>query len=312
MKDDMTCSPTPRLSLGPVLYYWQRDQMLDFYARIAGTAVDIVYLGETVCSKRRALRPDDWIELAKTLADSGKEVVLSTLTLIESGSQLGAMKALCERHGFTIEANDMGAVNCLAGGRPFVTGPSVNIYNQRTLKVLAGLGLKRWVLPLELSRDTLADIQRQRPQHIETEVFAYGRMPLAYSARCFTARAHNLPKDDCQFRCLDYPGGMLLSTRESQPFLVLNGIQTQSASVCNLITEIEDIKALGVDVLRISPQPAYTERIIDIFSQCLRGDCISRDAGLALAEMMPGEGCNGYWHGVAGMDNSDGRGVACS
>jgi len=88
---------------------------------------------------------------------------------------------------------------------------------------LAKQGLKRWVLPVELSRQTLADMQRLRPDGVETEVLVYGRLPLAYSARCFTARAHNLPKDDCQFRCLDYPDGLPLSTREGEDFLVLNG-----------------------------------------------------------------------------------------
>ena len=48
-----------KLSLGPILYYWERERVLDFYAQAAGWPVDIVYLGEAVCSKRRALRPDD-------------------------------------------------------------------------------------------------------------------------------------------------------------------------------------------------------------------------------------------------------------
>ena len=39
-----------KLSLGPVLYYWQRETLFDFYEQIADTAVDIVYLGEAVCS----------------------------------------------------------------------------------------------------------------------------------------------------------------------------------------------------------------------------------------------------------------------
>lgn len=291
-----------RISLGPVLYYWSRDELMDFYARIAETEVDIVYLGETVCSKRRALRSEDWIQLAERLTAAGKEVVLSTLTLIEAGSELGAMKRLCENGRYTVEANDMGAVNMLSGKHSFTTGPSVNIYNPHTLKVLAKLGLKRWVLPVELSRQTLADMQQQRPDGVETEVLVYGRLPLAYSARCFTARAHNLPKDDCQFRCLDYPDGLLLSTRENEDFLVLNGIQTQSARSCNLIGEIDDMRALGVDILRISPQSRHIERVIQAFHKRLHGDCSVDEAGNILETLMPGESCNGYWHGTSGME----------
>lgn len=295
-------NPATRISLGPVLYYWRRDDLIDFYARIADTEVDIVYLGETVCSKRRAMRSEDWMLLAEQLTTAGKEVVLSTLTLIEAGSELGAMKRLCDNGRFTVEANDMGAVNMLSGRYPFTTGPSVNIYNPQTLRVLAKQGLKRWVAPVELSRQTLADIQQLRPEGVETEVLVYGRLPLAYSARCFTARAHNLPKDDCRFRCLDYPDGLLLSTRESEDFLVLNGIQTQSARSCNLIAEIDDMRALGVDILRISPQHTHSERIIQAFHSRLHGGCSIDEARNILEPLMPSGSCNGYWHGLSGMD----------
>ena len=292
----------PRLSLGPVTYYWPRETLFDFYAGIAESPVDIVYLGETVCSKRRLLKHADWLELAASLQAAGKEVVLSTLTLLEAGSELSALRRLCEQQDFMVEANDMSAVQLLSGKRAFVTGPSVNIYNARTLSVLAGVGLQRWVLPVELSRDTLAAMQAECPAGVETEVFAWGRLPLAYSARCFTARAHNLPKDDCQFRCLDYPDGLLMSTREDESFLVLNGIQTQSAKTLNLIGELDDLAQLQVDVLRISPQSGHTELIIDTFHRCLQGDITTTEAETRLGKVMPVGACNGYWYGDAGMD----------
>ena len=294
---------TPKLSLGPVPYLWSRETLLDFYHGIASSSVDIVYLGETVCSKRRSLKHGDWLELAATLQAAGKEVVLSTLTLLEAGSELGSLQHLCEQQDFMVEANDMSAVQLLSGNKPFVTGPAVNIYNARTLSMLAGLGLQRWVLPVELSRDTLADMQADRPGGVETEVLVFGRLPLAYSARCFTARAHNLPKDDCQFRCLDYPDGLLLSTREDESFLVLNGIQTQSARTLNLISELDDLRQLGVDVLRISPQSGHTEVIIDTFHRCLQGDITAVEAETQLGKLLPVGPCNGYWYGDAGMDS---------
>jgi collagenase-like PrtC family protease len=297
-------TPTlPKLSLGPVPYYWSRETLLDFYQRIATTPVDIIYLGETVCSKRRSLKHTDWLGLAANLQAAGKEVVLSTLTLLEAGSELGSLRRLCEEQDFMVEANDMSAVQLLSGSTAFVTGPAVNIYNSRTLSVLAGLGLQRWVLPVELSRDTLADIQSERPAGVETEVFAWGRLPLAWSARCFTARAHNLPKDDCRFRCLDYPDGLLLSTREDEPFLVLNGIQTQSARTLNLIGELDDLIALGVDVVRISPQSRHTEAIIEAFHACLQDRAGIAGAMTELGKFQLAGSCNGYWHGDAGMDS---------
>jgi len=293
---------TLKLSLGPVQYYWSRQTIFDFYKQIANTKIDIVYLGETVCSKRKLMRRDDWLEVAELLKTSGKEVVLSSMNLIEANSELIAIKSLCENTDYTIEANDLSAVQLLKD-RDFVTGPSVNIYNPATLKMLANHGLKRWVLPVELSKASLADMQLERPAGVETEVIVYGRLPLAYSARCFTARSHNLPKDDCQYRCLDDPDGLMLSTQENEKFLVLNGIQTQSAKTSNLILDLDELHQLNVDVLRISPASRHTEKIIDLFYKTLHESYPAKSANAELQKLMPAGGsCNGYWHGANGMD----------
>lgn len=144
---------TPRLALGPVPYYWSRNDLESFYAQVAGWPVDIVYLGETVCSKRRSLSTNQWLDLAEGLRDHGKEVVLSTLNLIEAESELTALRRLCRNGRFPVEANDLGAVRLLMDiGTAFVTGPTLNIYNSATLAVLARGGLRRWALPVELSR----------------------------------------------------------------------------------------------------------------------------------------------------------------
>jgi len=84
----------PKLSLGPVLYYWSRETLLDFYERMADTPIDIIYLGETICSKRKSLATSDWLALAERLATAGKEVVLSTLTLLEAESELKTLQPL--------------------------------------------------------------------------------------------------------------------------------------------------------------------------------------------------------------------------
>jgi collagenase-like PrtC family protease len=296
-------TPKPiRLSLGPVVYYWSRDELLAFYENVADLPVDIVYLGETVCAKRRSLRLDDWLALGEQLVHAGKEVILSSLALIEAESELKTLRRLCANGRFLVEANDMAAVQLLAGDGGFVAGPFVNIYNQQTLAALARLGLRRWVMPVELSRDTLATMQNERPGGVETEVFAYGRLPLALSARCFTARADKLPKDDCQYRCLDYPDGMLLSTQDEARFLALNGIQTQSAQTYTLLDQIDDIQALGVEVLRISPQSHHVPAIIQTFADVIAARRDSADAEAELIGYMPTGPCNGYWAGRPGLD----------
>ncbi len=287
-----------KLALGPLLYYWPRQQVFDFYEAIASTAVDIVYLGETVCARRHELRVQDWADIAKKLAAAGKQAILGTQTLIESESDLKTLRRVIDEKDFLAEANDMGAVRILhAEKRPFVAGPFLNVFNSATLAMLARLGATRWVMPVEMSAEALRALQTDRPAGMETEVFAYGRLPLAFSARCFTARHYNLNNDDCQFKCLDHAEGLTLKTREGQDFLTINGIQTMSAQSYNLLHEIPDMLQMRIDIARISPQKAHIGEIIAAFDAARRGEPVEIDGSAwnACGQV------DGYWFGDAGI-----------
>ncbi len=292
-----------KLALGPLLYYWPRQETLAFYADIATSPVDTVYLGETVCSRRHELRLDDWFGLARDLAAAGKEVVLSTQSLIESESDLKTLRQIAGQGDFRVEANDMGAVRLLEANQVtnWIAGPTLNIFNPQTLDLLMAAGARRWVVAPEISGADLAAVRAGLAAPIDTEVYAYGRLPLAYSARCFTARHFNLQKDACEFRCLSVEDGIVLRTREGEPFLTLNGIQTQSARVHNLLADLPNL-AGRAEVLRISPQGAHTLDIVTLFRAALDAKLTPAAALEASRDYMPEAPCNGFWHGQPGVE----------
>ena len=287
-----------KYSLGPVLWYWPTETLADFYQAAAQSSADIIYLGESVCSKRRATRFNQWMELARPLAESGKQVVFSTLALVQSTSELQEIKRYVDNGEFLIEANDLGTVNMAAEQKlPFVVGHALNCYNAVTLRMLLRLGMTRWCMPVELSRDWLLGIQQQCDElgihgKFETEVLAYGHLPLALSARCFTARSENKPKDDCETCCINYPQGRRVLSQENQQVFVLNGIQTMSGYCYNLGNDLTSMHGL-VDVVRLSPEDKQTLTLIDRFRANEQGQ-----APLMVAQR---NDCNGYWRKLAGM-----------
>lgn len=281
-----------RLTLGPLQYFWPRARVMEFYHEASTWPVDVIYLGETVCSKRRELGTRDWIALAEELAGSGREIVLSSLALLEAESELSALTRLVGNGRFLVEANDMSAVQLLRErGLPFVGGPALNVYNHAALRLLCEDGLRRLVLGVEQGRALVEEFRATGEPLPELEIAAWGRLPLAYSARCFTARALDLAKDDCGFRCIEYPDGLPLASRDGTPFLTINGIQVQTGGHCDLGPDLDDLRDAGIGLLRLYPQAEGMAGMVARFRRAL-------DSGFAPARLGTE---NGYWHGAAGM-----------
>lgn len=290
-----------KISLAPLAYYWSKEETLRFYVDAMQWPVDIVYLGEVTCSRRHLMKLDDWLAVALELRNAGKEVVLSSLTLIDSEADRRNMHRLVDKaseQGLLIEANDFSAVRAMQG-RPFVAGPHLNVYHADTLRWLAGLGARRFTPPIELGHEDLAAIQAQRPVGMETEVQVWGRLALAFSSRCFTARHHRLRKDSCEFRCEQYPDGLPLATRDGKDFLTINGIQTQSSTCLDLGAQVPELASMQVDILRLQPQSQGMAEVVAAFDRARQ----SLSAAQVGSQYLPphAQRSNGYWQAKPGM-----------
>jgi collagenase-like PrtC family protease len=209
------------------------------------------------------------------------------------------MRAIAEvvEHGLLVEANDTATIHLLAG-RPHVTGPFLNIYNEAAVALHRQLGATRICLPPELP---LAAIQLLAAGNDVTEVLAFGRAPLAISARCYHARVHGLTKDSCQFVCERDPDGLEVRTIDGRDFLAVNGVQTLGHVVTCAVHQVGALREAGVASLRLSPHTCDMVAVARIFRTLADARIAPDEAAAALVALpLPGPLSDGYLRGLAG------------
>jgi collagenase-like PrtC family protease len=292
-------SRTTRITLGPVYYLWGEDKWRDFYFRVADEApVDRVVIGETVCSKRSHFHEAAFADVLERLDAAGKEVVLSTLALVTLDREIKATSAAMEVANFPVEANDLAALQLAR--HPHMVGPLVNVYNAPAARLLFKRGAMTICLPPELPFASVRTICGELPGK-DFEIMAFGRLPLAISARCAHARAKGRSKDNCQFVCGEEPDGLPLMTLDRQSFLVLNGVQTVSQTCQVLLHELRDVEAAGVGGIRLSPQDCDMVAVAEVYRAVLDDEM---DVGVALAKLgrvyPSAQFSNGFHHGAEG------------
>jgi len=288
------------VTLGPVLFNWTPERWRDFYFRIADEApVGTVYLGEVICSKRAPLFEPQLESVVTRLSAAGKTVVFSTLTEVMStlDRKLVASVGAAE----LIEVNDASAFASVRG-RPHHIGPFVNVYNERTLAVLARNGACNVCLPVEMPAAAIRVLCAEAKKiGVTAEIQVFGRLPLALSARCYHARAHGRTKDSCQFVCDQDPDGMTLRTLEDKPFLTVNGIQTLSHDYLNLTGELPALQTMGVSRFRLSPHSCDMVAVAEIFCAALDRLIDAEEANARLEALQIGAPfSNGFFHGKPG------------
>ena len=288
------------LTLGPLLYLWDQPAWSDFYSRIADEAeVDSVVLGEVVCSKRDHFHAGAIERIAQRLTAAGKKVRLGSPALVTIEREAKTVRQLAARSDYELEAGELSA-HAAMGGRPHAIGPLVNVYNAPTARVLAARGASSICLPPELPLVSVRTIIAGAPE-VAFEVFAFGKVPLAISARCAHARNKGLVKDNCQFVCGEDPDGLAVDTLDGQHFLALNGVQTMSSTCQSLITDVPALADAGVRSLRLSPQVCDMVRVAGLFRSVADGCLEPEEAYSRLKECHPSATfSNGFLYAAPG------------
>ncbi|WOS63888.1 ubiquinone anaerobic biosynthesis protein UbiV [Sinorhizobium fredii] len=290
----------PTLTLGPVPYLWEGEKWRDFYFRMADEApVTDVVIGETVCSKRLHFTDPYFPPVIERLVVAGKRIVLSTLALVTLERESQYVRSLVADSPYPVEANDLSAL-ALLEGEPHWIGPFINVYNAATARLLARRGASSICLPPELPASSIAEIVAGTPD-TAFEVLAFGRMPLAISARCAHARAKGHIKDNCQFVCAEDPDGLPVKTLDPQSFLALNGVQTVSFTCQALLTELLDLVSIGVSRFRLSPQDCDVVAVASLYDDVLHGRTDAEGGIARLRQLYPAAPLsNGFHHGQEG------------
>jgi len=276
---------SPALVMRPVLFNWPVDTWADFLAHVADEVdVDRVHVGEVVCSKREPFFADRLPEVIERLARGGKTVVVDTLALVTVKRERQIVADLAGLDGVEIEINDLTPLATLEPGRRFAVSPLVNVYNEGTLGFLAGRGAWSVCLPPELPMASVAALAKEGVRlGVETQVFAFGRLPLAISGRCYHARIHGLAKDSCRYVCAEDPDGLEVDTLDGEAFLSINGVQTLSQDCATVIDEVDALLAAGVDAFRLSPQTGDMKAVAAAFRDRLAGRIDGAEALARLA-----------------------------
>jgi len=238
------------VSLAPVRFSWSVQQLQRFYAQAADWPVDIVYLGETFCGKRRVLSWQQWQEIGENLVAAGKQVVYSSNSTHDSSMSIMQLQRMCKENDFQLEVADMGYLQLLqTRRRPHVVGHSINVGTKDKLARFAELGMTRWVMPRQANIDYLVADMRlaqvyEQERNFEVETSVYGMFQSSASVYCTRDLDFN-PLKDCKVDC-DI-GKLSMSWHDPQAIREATFV---------LSNHIARLAAWGANVFRVVPNSA--------------------------------------------------------
>ncbi len=258
-------------------------------------------LGEVICSKRAPLLEAGLPSIVERLERAKKTSGFFAIAEVMLKRERKATEDLAAMDTPEIEINNAAGIYA-RGKRPHQVGPFMNAYNEATISWMADQGETHVVLPTEMPGPAIAvAVETARDLRLGVEVQVFGRPSLAVSARCYHARALGRTKDNCRFICEEDADGMPLATRDDQPILRVNGIQTQSISYVNLLPEAARLAGEGVTHLRLMPQAVDMVAVTQTYRGVLEDRWELPEADAKLREICGAVPLSkGFYYGEAG------------
>jgi len=88
-------------------------------------------------------------------------------------------------------------------------------------------------------------------------------------------------------------------SQEGEELFTLNGIQTQSGRIQHLLPHWQSLVELGVDFMRISPQPQDTFALVQRYHSVISGE---QGIDSNVDSLLTSPACDGYWLDKPGME----------
>ena len=230
-----------------------------------------MYLGLSDFSARKAARNFSIPQLRilrQIASDQGKRILVTVNTVILERERRAVAELLFELSTIEVDGvivQDFGVLAMLRQGFPDLpihASTQMAVQDTHGLELLAGLGVKRAVLPRELSLDEIARLRKDNPD-IELEVFIHGALCYSVSGLCLmsgTLLDRSANRGECAQMCRNI---YQHSDRQAGFF---------SCHDLALANKVQTLAALGVDSLKIEGRmkpPEYVSAVVRLYRRFL-------------------------------------------
>lgn len=201
-------------------------------------------------------------------------------------------------------AQDLGVIRFLhqiLPDMPIFGGQNLGIHDEQGIKICSAIGLKRLSLPVEMTRQEIANLALNKG--IDLEVTVHGPMCMAFPGSCHMNSLFSDKQTSVPERCGDYCRTEMVSDGRSY------GSPMGMRDIC-LIDKVSELNTSGIAAYRIagySREPEYVAMVTGIYSRFIReGKMPSREEMTVLQEAY----CkSGFTQGFYNSPKGEGSGM---